>query len=287
MEELNEQQRQDIIRKRQQMFERMGVANAGKMITESAVANAPAGSMAAKLAAIRGGAAKGEFNKFLSATGKNAPSGAGEFQGIPEPSKRKSPSQTKESVKPEYSQRVEEFSAPAQTNQELSAIDAMFGGGEAPTRINMGGNTAYQTPAQELDIDSMDMPTFNPQIALQKAKEKAARNQQQQQQQQVESPYLKFASDTPPIGSEQFEDIGQSQTGINVNQLQKMMETIAKGVAEKTIRSVLNEFTNQQKEGSTQNSNKLFFEYYTKDKTVVKTTDGKFYRLTEVVPRKK
>lgn len=284
MEELNEQQRQDIIRKRQQMFERMGVANAGKMITESAVANAPAGSMAAKLAAIRGGAAKGEFNKFLNATGKNAPSGAGEFQGIPEPSKRKSPSQTKEVVKPEFSQRVEEFSAPVQTNQELSAIDAMFGGGEAPARINMGGNQSYQAPMQELDIDSMVMPSFNPQMALQKAKEKATRNQQQQQ---VESPYLKFASDTPPIGSEQFEEIGQTQAGINVNQLQKMMEQIAKGVAEKTIRSVLNEFTNQQKEGSTQNSNKLFFEYYTKDKTVVKTPDGKFYRLTEVVPRKK
>jgi len=68
--------------------------------------------------------------------------------------------------------------------------------------------------------------------------------------------------------------------GVNMANLQMMMETIAKGVAEKTIRNVLNEFSNQQK-------GKLQFEYYNKEKGIVKGSDGKLYRLQPVEIRKK
>ena len=66
----------------------------------------------------------------------------------------------------------------------------------------------------------------------------------------------------------------------NMGQLQKMMETIAKGIAEKTIKSVLNEYSEQQK-------GRVFFEYYNKEKNIIKTPDGKFFKLTQVELKKK
>jgi hypothetical protein len=62
--------------------------------------------------------------------------------------------------------------------------------------------------------------------------------------------------------------------------IQIMMETIAKGIAEKTIRNVLNEYSEQQK-------SKVFFEYYNKEQGVIKTSDGKLYKLTPVTIKKK
>ena len=278
---LNEQQKQDLLNKRKEMLNRMGVKNAGKMMNESIVAtNGANNSMAAKLAAIRSGGAKAELNKYINATGKNAPSGVGEFQGIPEPSKRKNPNQAKEEVKPEYKQKLESFDTASSTNQELASIDALFGG-DGPSRMpSQGSQMMVQNPiSQELSLDSV-MPSFNPQAAIQQK----IRNQQQQQQlaDTGNNPYLKYASNTPPIQNEQFVDVGQqaNQPMFNVAQLQVMMETIAKGIAEKTIRSVLNEYSDQQK-------GKVFFEYYNKDKSIIKTADGKYYRLTQVELKKK
>lgn len=277
-EGLNEQQKQDLIKRRQEMFKNMGVKKAGIMMNESIVANSANSSMAQKLAAIRSGSARAELNKYINATGKNAPGG---FQGIPEPTQKRNSNQPKEEVKPEYKQQLETFSAPSSNSQELGAIDALFGG-DGPSRMstsNSGSQMSAQNPlSQELSIDNMVMPTFNPQAALQQK----MRAQTQAQAQSQNNPYLKYASDTPPVGHEQFVDIGASvnQPTFNTAQLQVMMETIAKGIAEKTIRNVLNEYSEQQK-------GKIFFEYYNKEKGIIKTADGKYYRLTQVELRKK
>lgn len=270
MEQSEEMQRQDLLKKRQDMLKRLGVKNAGTM-------NESVSSTAAKLAAIRNGSAKAELNKFMSATGKSAP---GEFQGIPEPTKRKNPNQTKEEIKPEYKQKLESFSVPSSNSDshELNAIESMFGGGYDSSRmpVNGGSQMMAQNPMnQELNMDSMVMPSFNPQAALQQKVRNQAQNQPKNNQ------YLKYASDAPPVTNEQFVEVGQNnQPMFNTAQLQIMMETIAKGIAEKTIRNVLNEYSEQQK-------GKVFFEYYNKEKGIIKTPDGKYYRLTQVGLKKK
>lgn len=275
-EGLSESQKQDLLRRRQEMLKNMGVKNAGKMMNESIVAtNSANPGMAAKLAAIRSGSAKAELNKYINATGKNAPAGSGEFQALPEPTMRKNPNQVKEEVKPEYKQKLETFDTPRSANQELASIDALFGG-DGPVRGGGGGSQMLaQNPlSQELSLDSV-MPSFNPQAAIQQK----MRNQPQVQS---TSPYLKYAGEAP-VQNEQFVDVGsqiQAQPGFNVQQLQMMMETIAKGIAEKTIRSVLNEYSEQQK-------GKVFFEYYNKEKQIIKASDGKYYRLTQVELKKK
>jgi hypothetical protein len=269
---LNENQKQDLLRRRQEMLKNMGVKNAGKMNESIVATNSASAGMAAKLAAIRNGSAKAELNKFISATGKNAPAGGGEFQGIPEPTMRKNPNQPKEEVKPEFKQKLAEFDTPRHVNQELGAIDALFGG-DGPVR---GGGTqmmAHNPLNQEISLDSV-MPSFNPHAAIQQK----VRNQVPTQN-QAESPYLKFAGEAPV--QNEFVDVGQAnQPGFNVNQLQVMMETIAKGIAEKTIRNVLSEYSEQQK-------GKVFFEYYNKEKQIIKASDGKYYRLTQVELKKR
>ena len=121
------------------------------------------------------------------------------------------------------------------------------------------------------------MPSFNPELAIQKARQKA------RGQSQEESPYLKYASgEQAQITNEEFIDTDHSnnQPNINLAMMQKMMETIAKGVAEKTIKSVLNEYSEHQK-------GKVYFEYYNKEKGIIKTPDGKFFKLTQVELKKK
>lgn len=276
---LNEDQKRTILQKRQEMFQKMGVKNAGKMMNESIVAtNSANSSMAAKLAAIRNGSAKAELNKYINATGKNAPSGSQEFQPLPEPTKRKNPNQTKEEVAPEFKQELQDFSRPsAVNNQELSAIDAMFGG-DGPARMPMGNQSMQHHPVnQEISLDSV-MPHFNPQAALQQK----MRNQSTAKP-QANSPYLKFASDAPVMPQGEFDEFSEmptQQPAFNMGQLQVMMETIAKGIAEKTIRSVLNEYSEQQK-------GKVFFEYYNREKGIIKASDGKYYKLTQVELKKK
>lgn len=263
-EGLNENQKQDLVRKRQEMLRNMGVKNAGQMNESVVATNSASAGMAAKIAAIRGGSAKAELNKFISATGKNAQSAAGEFQGIPEPSKRKNPNQAKEQVKPEYSQKVETFES--ERNSELDSIEAMMSGGESYSRGN-SKMMAHNPLNQELSLDSV-MPSFNPHAAIQKRAREA--------QVQEESQYLKYAGES---AQPEFVEVG-AQSMANMGQLQKMMETIAKGIAEKTIKNVLNEYSEQQK-------GKVFFEYYNKEKNIIKTQDGKYFKLTQVELKKK
>jgi len=276
MEQLSEDQRQQMLRKRQEMLKKMGVQNAGQMMNESVVATPGANSsMAQKLAAIKNGSAKAELNKYINATAKGeGGSGVGGFQGIPEPKQRKN----NEAVKPEYKQQLDKFDMPGSSHSEmgeLSAIESMFGGDGPRMPMGNGSQMLSQNPVNmELSLDSAVMPSFNPQAALQQKARAKAQNQTSQ-----ENSYLKFASDTPPIQSEQFVEVG-NQPQVNMGQLQIMMETIAKGIAEKTIKNVLSEYSEQQK-------GKNFFEYYNKEKGIIKTPDGKYYRLTQVELKKK
>jgi hypothetical protein len=282
MEETSESQRQEILRKRQEMFKKMGVQNAGKLVTESVVnTGSPQSGMAARLAALKKGAAKQEFNKFINATAKGGSSADNGFQ-IPETKARTNPNanpnQKKQEVDPAHKQHIESFgAAPAANGQELNAIEALFGGGDSPraSSASMGSNMITNNPVDlNLDIETTNFPTFNPHAAIQKAKEKS---------QQTQSPYLKYASEgAVSNGNEEFVEAGAiSQPNINVAMMQTMMETIAKGIAEKTIRNVLNEYTQQQQKG------KNYFEYYNKEKNIIKTPDGKFFRLTQVELKKK
>lgn len=281
MENFNEEQMSEQMRRRQEMFRKMGAPNAGKVISETAVnGGGQANSMAAKLKAIQSGAAKADFSKYVNAStkgGSSAAPGMGGFQGIPEPKMRKGP---KEEVNPEYKQNLAEFSAPMSSgNSELDAIDAMFGGGSsrAMSTQSHGNNNDFHI---NMDIDSAVMPSFNPQAALQNK----ARQASQMMSQNQDNTYLKFASNNPqpqnqyqPQQTQQVQDFGGQ---LNMQAMQIMMETIAKGIAEKTIRNVLNEYTNQQK-------SKAQFEYYNREKGIVQTPDGKLYKLQPVEIRKK
>lgn len=271
MENLSEEQREQIIRKRQEMLKKMGVPKAGQMVNESVVAGAANSSMAAKLAAIKKGAAKADFNKHISATSKSSSNGPGMegFQGIPEPKMKKGPKGQNEEVKPEYKQKLEDFGGPAvANNHELASIDALFGGDGGHSR---GAATATQHPINnEISMDYGGMPTFNPNAFKQKMQAKAAQTNSEP------NPYLQYANE----GSMQMEQFETVQPQFNMQNLQIMMEKIARGVAEKTIKNVLSEYSEQQK-------SKLQFEWYNKDKQVIKMADGKLYQLTPVQIRKK
>lgn len=272
----------ELQRRRLEMFKNMGVANAGRVLNETAVAAGGVNAeMAAKIAAIKSGAARGAVSNAITAIeGGNGSGPIKNFKPLPDNSK-------KEQVKPEYSQKLETFGGPSAKGSEFSDMEAMFAGGtssRAMPSVGGGYNQIAQNPmTTELSLDNIMMPSFNPEALL---RQKAMR-QQNQNQNTAQSPYLKFASDNP-IQQEQFEDImpqnnvqnQQQGMNLNMNVLQMMMETIAKGIAEKTIRSVLNEYTEQQK-------GKIYIEKFDKDRNIIKTSDGKYYRVTQVEPKKK
>lgn len=270
MENLSEQEREKIIRKRQEMLKKMGAPKAGQMIKESVVAGAANSSIAAKLAAIKSGGAKADFNKYINATSKPGGGSGDGFQGLPEPKMKKGP-KSNEEVKPEYKQKLEDFGGPAiANNHELSSIDALFGGDGGSSRGHAATMSNHSHPINS-EIDYGGMPTFNPNAFKQKMQSKAAQTNEIDN-----SPYLKFAGE-PPVQNEQFETM---QPQVNMNQLQMMMEKIARGVAEKTIKNVLSEYSEQQKA-------KLQFEWYNKEKNVIKMPDGKLYQLTPVQIKKR
>lgn len=275
MENLSEEQKQQMLKRRQEMFKKMGAPKAGQVLQETVVnTGSAASSMAAKIAALKNGGARNKVAEVISSLEKGG-SAAGQ---LPEPKMKKGPHgpNHKEEVKPEYKQKLEDFGGPAGTSsQELSSIEAMFGGGDSySTRGPSTQNQAHHPINSELSLDSsIGLPAFNPNAFQQKMKAKAA---QVQQTQGGNSPYLQYAGENPQA-NEYFET---EQPQVNLNQLQMMMEKIAKGVAEKTIKNVLSEYSEQQK-------SKLYFEYYNREKNVIKMPDGKLYQLTPVQIKKK
>jgi hypothetical protein len=119
------------------------------------------------------------------------------------------------------------------------------------------------------------MPSFNPEHAIQRAQAKA---------QAQDSSFLQFAQNNPTGNAHDY-TMQDLDSNPQVNHLgitpamKMMMESIAKTMAEQTIKKVLTDFTETQK-------NKTFYEVYNKEKSIIKTSDGKLYKLTPVQIKK-
>jgi len=209
-----------------------------------------------RLAALKSGANKKGMQDLV-----NSKSAQDSFQGIPEATQKRkpnpnNPNQPSNMVSPGKSVVPKGHSAPV--NSELSAIDAMFGGGGggAVPAPSVGGNA-------ELNYDSVG-PTFNPAAEL--AKKNAMAHEPQVQEQGPD--YKQYAVNP------ESQNQNMTQENFDFQNMQRMMQEIAK----KTISEVLNEYTEKQK-------NKLAYENYTKTKDgaqVIKTNSGKYFKLTPV-----
>jgi len=236
---------------------RMGIPLPITQISESSVAAPVTAANAdrhARLAAIRSGANKKGMQDLVNSKKSSSQS----FQGIPESTQKKNPNNPNNKVSPGKSVAPRGFEAPA--NDELSAIDAMFGGSggsvaAAPTQ----GNT-------NLSVDSIG-PTFNP-AALLAQKNAQAANVATESTQEAGTDYLQYA---------QYQAAPQGQTVSQENFDFQNMKTMMQEIAKQTISEVLNEYTEKQK-------NKLTYENYmkTKDGAQVIKSQGKFYKLTPV-----
>jgi hypothetical protein len=276
---------------RRQMFEKMGIKNAGQMVTETTVAGGAKNlNVLQKIQQIKSGAAKSELNKYVSAASKSSGSstpGLAGFDPIPEvKANRKNPSVPGQQVNSEYKVQIDNFSAPNRgvDNSELSMIDAMFSGEGSRVSMNPYGGNAFDSGQPlipqnsqntQIDLGSTlnSMPSFNPEHAIQRAQAKAQGNSflQFAQQNPAGNP-SDYAVDYTPQGSY----VAQQNPNMGITPAMKMMmESIAKTMAEQTIKKVLTDFTETQK-------NKTFYEVYNKEKSIVKTADGKLYKLTPV-----
>ena len=255
-----------------------------------------------KIQQIKSGNAKSELSKYVNASAKSNGSsipGVADFSPIPEVKQgRKNPNAPQQQVNSNHKVHLDTFNTPSShvDNSELSAIDAMFGGGGSQ-RSSMGGyqnsfdsgqSFMNQRPQDiQLDLDQTlgAMPSFNPHQAIQKAQNRAQNNSNQG------NSFLQFAQNNP-VGSPQDYAVDQQyaeyQNQFQPQQVQNagitpamkmMMESIAKTMAEQTLKQVLTEFTDKQK-------GKTFFEVYNKEKSIIRTTDGKLYKLTPVQLRK-
>jgi len=151
-------------------------------------------------------------------------------------------------------------------------IEQLMGGGgggysQPYAQNSPGGDLIAQRPMEtDLSLDSITagMPSFNPLAHLQK---KAA-----MQQRQSGAP----VNEGIPMQQQQ----SQGQAMPSYQYLKEMMQDIAKDVSEKIMRNVLKEYSENY-------SNKKYFEVYNKENNIIKTPDGKFYKLTPVVPKRK
>lgn len=279
-----------IKEQRRQMFEKMGVKNAGQMVVENTVATGAKNlSILQKIQQIKSGAAKSELSKYVAASSKSSGSstpGLTGFDPIPEArSKKQNPNAPVQQVNSEYKVPLDSFSAPNKSidNSELSMIDSMFAGEGSRVSTNPYGNgfdsgqPLIPQRAQNMDLDLgstlNSMPSFNPEHAIQRAQAKAQNNS-----------FLGFAQQNPVGNPSDYavEDpyVNQQAQGMGITPAMKMMmESIAKTMAEQTIKKVLTEFTASQQQ-------KTFFEVYNKEKSIIKTADGKLYKLTPVQVKK-
>lgn len=275
---------------RRQMFEKMGVKNAGQVIAETAVSSGVKNlNILQKIQQIKSGAAKSELNKYVSAAsktnGSSTPGLAG-FDPIPEPKSKKHSNAPVQPVNSEYKVGLESFSEPSKgriDNSELSMIDAMFSGDGSRVSMNPYGNAfdsgqpiiSHNSRDMQLDLDSAltAMPMFNSEHTIQRAQSKNQNNSflKFAQQNSVGQPSDYLVQD--PYVNQQIQNTGITPA------MKMMMESIAKSMAEQTIKKVLTEFTETQK-------NKTFFEIYNKEKSIIKTSDGKLYKLTPVQIKK-
>jgi hypothetical protein len=220
----------------------------------------------ARLQALKSGANRQQVQSLVKAkTVQNS------FEGIPEASQKRrpnNPANQMSQVTPSAKVPVRDFAGSAPVSSEFSAMEAMYGGGNSSSAINMNMPQMNQAQPQmnttqpELSIQEDGYgPSFDPARML---AEKRASMQQSNQ-------YLQHA--VAPEQQQQVMAPGQQQ--FDINNMQRMMEEIAKN----TISEVLNSYTEKNKD-------KLTYENVnvkTGDGTkVIKTQDGKYYKLVPV-----
>lgn len=219
----------------------------------------------ARLQALKSGANKQSVQALVAS---KSPQQQG-FQGVPEVKQRRRPSNQDTPVQ---TVAVESnFGPVSPVSGELAALEAMMGGSSSPSynpqpaqQMNM-----QQTSQPELSIDEGGYgPTFDPVGMLAKKRQQVQQNQYMQfaQQDTVESALA-------PLQQKAL--ASNDQQNFDFQNMQKMMEQIAKN----TISEVLNSYTEKNKD-------KLTYEKVnvkTADGSqVIKTQDGKYYRLIPV-----
>jgi hypothetical protein len=225
----------------------------------------------ARLQALKSGANKQQVQSLVKATSQQQQG----FQGIPEVKQKRRPQGHPGQDTPVQTVPVENnFGPVAPISGELAAIEAMMGGSspaynQPAPQMNM--NMAQDTSQPELTVDQGGYgPTFDPVGMLAKKRQQMQSNQYMQfaQQETVENALAPLQQAANP-----------NQQNFDFQNMQKMMEQIAKN----TISEVLNSYTEKNKD-------KLTYENVnvkTPDGTqVIKTQDGKYYKLVPVKLKK-
>lgn len=210
----------------------------------------------ARLAALKSGANRSMIKDLVASKGKQ-----NSFEPIPEVKQRRNP----QPVGKENSVPLQTFQP--KSDPQLSAIESMFDGGSASSQINL--NPVAPTGTQpELSVQQDGYgPAFDPAAMLAEKKAKLQNSE-----------YLKYAVNKDAQPQSVQDVVGTDQQSFDFQNMKKMMEEIAK----RTISEVLNDYTEK-------NKNKLVYENYTKTKDgaqVIKTQDGKFFKLTPVKLKK-
>jgi len=222
-----------------------------------------------RLAALKSGANRQQVQSLVKA--KTAQGG---FEGIPEPTQKRrpnNPANQMSQVAPEAKVPVRDFAGAAPVSGEFSAMEAMYGGGNSAASINMNmpqpqinqnQNQMMNTTQPELSVNEDGYgPSFDP----------AGMLAQKRQSMQQNNQYMQHAV----APGQQQQTVAPGQQQFDFNNMQKMMEEIAKN----TISEVLNSYTEKNKD-------KLTYENVnvkTGDGTkVIKTQDGKYFKLVPV-----
>lgn len=218
----------------------------------------------ARLQALKSGANKQAVQTLVASKSQQQ-----SFQGLPEVKQKRRPSNQDTPVQ---TVAVESSFGPVSpVSGELAAIEAMMGGSSSPAynpqpaqQMNM-----QQTSQPELSIDPDGYgPTFDPVGMLAKKRQQVQQNQ-----------YMKFTQQETVENAlaplQQQAMTSSEQQNFDFQNMQKMMEQIAKN----TISEVLNSYTEKNKD-------KLTYERVnvkTGDgNQVIKTQDGKYYKLIPV-----
>ena len=230
----------------------------------------------ARLAALKSGANRQKIQNLVKSKSMQ---GEGGFQGIPEAKMRKNPnnpgnqlSDPSKAVKPQ-----DNFGPTAPVSNEFSALESMYGGGNdrgaygAPQQpmLAQQSNANMSNSQPELSVpNQVAGPTFDPVSML---NQKRAQGAQQQQPQAEGYDYMQHAVN--PQSHQQANQQDGQQQQFNFEYLQQMMQEVAK----QTISEVLNEYTEKSKKNLTYENVKTKGEA-----KVIKTNDGKYYKLTPV-----
>jgi len=205
------------------------------------------------LADLKRGAKRSEFGQFIKAENSSVASQSG-FQ-IPEVKQQKNPNQ------PKSKNAVAPVVMPVKESAEARSLEEMMLGGS-------GGVSVSTTPNGT--ISDIQGPTFDPQSVLEQKNAEAVKN----------GGYSQYSQASQNSNSEMnqlmemMETMMQQKSTPNIAEIKPIMESIAKRVAENTMKTVINEFLEKSKKQN-------LYEVYSKQQNIVKIK-GKLYKLTPV-----